>query len=206
LRRGAAVKQFDEFYARNPGINLPDVFADVREAFSRLEAAISLPDPVRCRGYVSDSFYESLDSEVRRLADNGRRRIHADFEVLDVMLEQAGDAGSLTVRVRATSTLDEFDAGSPPVGDRALFRWSQDVVVVRDQLGKAPGRWLIAELGAMTIERQVSGPIRPLDQSTLNELDAREAERAAHQHEDQTWSQDQTHAYMNFLRLRGVGM
>jgi hypothetical protein len=198
------MEQFDHFYARNPGVNLPDVFADVREAFSRLEAAISLPDPARCRGYVSDSFYASLESEVRRLADNGRRRIHADFEVLEVMLEQAGDAGSLTARVRATSTLDEFDAGSPPTGDRQLFVWSQDVLVVREESGKAAGRWLIAELGAMRIERQVSGPIRPLDPATLNELDAREAERAAHHHEDQTWSQDQTHAFMNFLRLRGV--
>jgi hypothetical protein len=202
----AAMEEFDHFYSRNPGVNLPDVFADVREAFSRLEAAISLPDPARCRGYVSDSFYESLDSEVQRLASEGRRRIHADFEVLDVMLEEAGDAGSLTVRVRATSTLDEFDAGSPPTGERQLFVWSQDVVVVREESRTAAGRWLIAELGAMRIERQVSGPIRPLDQATLNELDARESERAMHHHEDQTWSQDQTHAYMNFLRLRGVGM
>jgi len=200
------MEQFDEFYARNPGVNLPDVFADVREAFSRLEAAISLSDPARCRGYVSDSFCESLDSEVRSLADRGRRRIHADFEVLEVMLEQAGDAGSLTARVRATSTLDEFDAGSPPTGDRQLFIWSQDVVVVRQDSGKAAGRWVIAELGAMRIERQVSGPIRPLDQSTLDELDAREAERTAHKREDKKWSEDQTHAYMNFLRLRGVGM
>jgi hypothetical protein len=202
----AAMEEFDHFYSRNPGVNLPDVFADVREAFSRLEAAISLPDPARCRGYVTDSFYESLDSEVRRLADQGRRRIHADFEVLEVMLEQAGGPGSLTARVRATSTLDEFDAGSPPSGDRQLFIWSQDVIVVRDESGKAAGRWLIAELGAMRIERQVSGPIRPLDPATLNELDAREAEHAAQHHEDQTWSQDQTHAYMNFLRLRGVVM
>ena len=200
------MEQFDDFYARNPGVNLADVFADVREAFGRLEAGISLPDPARCRGYVSDSFYESLDSEVRSLADRGRRRIHADFEVLEVMLEQAGDAGSLTARVRATSTLDEFDAGSPPTGDRQLFIWSQDVVVVRQDSGKAAGRWVIAELGAMRIERQVSGPIRPLDQSTLNELDAREAERGAHHREDQKWSEDQTHAYMNFLRLKGVGM
>jgi hypothetical protein len=200
------MEEFDHFYARNPGVNLPDVFADVREAFSRLEAAISLPDPARCRGYVSDSLYESLDSEVRRLADNGRRRIHADFEVIDVMLEQAGGPGSLTVRVRAVSTLDEFDAGSPPTGDRQLFVWSQDVVVVREESRKAVGRWLLAELGAMRIERQVSGPIRPLDLSTLNELDAREAERTAHKREDQKWSEDQTHAYMNFLRLKGVGM
>jgi hypothetical protein len=200
----AAMEEFDHFYSRNPGVNLPDVFADVREAFSRLEAAISLPDPTRCSGYVTDSFYESLDSEVRRLAEQGRRRIHADFEVLEVMLEQAGDAGSLTARVRATSTLDEFDAGSPPTGERQLFVWSQDVVVLREESGKTAGRWLIAELGAMRIERQVSGPIRPLDPATLNELDAHEAERAAHHHEDQTWSQDQTHAYMNFLRLRGI--
>ncbi len=196
----------DEFKARNPGVNLLDVFADVREAFSRLEAAISLPDPARCRGYVTDSFYASLDSEVRLLADHGRRRIHADFEVLDVMLEEAGGTGWLTVRVRAVSTLDEFDAGSPPTGERRLFIWLQDVVVVREEAGKAAGRWLIAELGEMTIERQVSGPIRALDQSTLDELDAREAERAAHHREDQKWSEDQTHAFMNFLRLRGVGM
>lgn len=196
----------DEFAARNPGVSLLDVFADVREAFSRLEAAISLLDPARCRGYVSESFYESLDSEVRLLADHGRRRIHADFEVLDVMLEQSGRTGSLTVRVRAVSTLDEFDAGSPPTGDRPQFMWLQDILVVREEARKAAGRWLIAELGAMTIEHQVSGPVRALDQPTLAELDAREAERAAHHREDQKWSEDQTHAFMNFLRLRGVGM
>src|SRR5580693_3975283 len=127
----AAMEEFDHFYSRNPGVNLPDVFADVREAFSRLEAAISLPDPARCRGYVSDSFYELLDSEVRLLADHGRRRIHADFEVLDVMLEEVGGAGALTVRVRAVSTLDEFDAVSPPTGERRLFMWLQDILVVR---------------------------------------------------------------------------
>ena len=196
----------DEFKALNPGVNLVDVFADVREAFSRLEAAISLPDPARCRGYVSDSFYELLDSEVRLLADHGRRRIHADFEVLDVMLEEVGSTGSLTVRVRAVSTLDEFDAGNPPTGERRLFIWLQDILVVREKAGKAAGRWLIAALGVMTIDHQVSGPIRPLDQSTLNELDAREAERGAHHRDDQKWSEDQTHAFMNFLRLRGVGM
>jgi hypothetical protein len=196
----------DEFAARNPGVSLVDVFADVREAFSRLEAAISLPDPARCRGYVSDSFYELLDSEVRLLADHGRRRIHADFEVLDVMLEEVGGAGSLTVRVRAVSTLDEFDAVSPPTGERRLFMWLQDILVVREKAGKTPGRWLIEALGAMTIEHQVSGPVRTLDPSTLDELDAREAGRAAHHREDQKWSEDQTHAFMNFLRLRGVGM
>jgi hypothetical protein len=200
----AAMEAFDQFYARNPGVNLPDVFADVREAFSRLEAAISLPDPARCRGYVTDSFYESLDSEVRWLADHSRRRIHADFEVLDVMLEQAGEAGSLTVRVRAVSTLDEFDAASPPTGDRPQFIWLQDVVMTEES-GKVR-RWLIAGLGAMTIGHQVSGPVRALDQPTLDELDERDAERAAHHREDRTWSQDQTHAAMNFLRLRGVGM
>ena len=202
----AAMEEFDHFYSRNPGVNLPDVFADVREAFSRLEAAISLSDPARCRGYVSDSFYESLDSEVRSLADRGRRRIHADFEILDVMLEQVGEAGSLTVRVRAVSTLDEFDAGSPPTGEPRLFMWLQDILVLREKAGKAAGRWLIAALGAMTIDHQVSGPVRTLDPSTLDELDAREADRAAHHREDQKWSEDQTHAYMNFLRLKGVGM
>jgi ribosomal protein S28E/S33 len=87
-----------------------------------------------------------------------------------------------------------------------LFIWSQDIVVVRGSSRNAAVRWLIGELGAMRIERQVSGPVRTLDQWTLEELDAREAERAAHKHEDQKWSEDQTHAFMNFLRLRGVGM
>jgi hypothetical protein len=194
----------DEFAALNPGVSLVDVFADVREAFSRLEAAISLPDPTRCRSYVTDSFYELLDSEVRLLADQGRRRIHAGFEVLDVMLEDVAGAGSLTVRVRALSTLDEFDAESAPTGERPQFMWLQDILVVKEKTGKTAGRWLIAALGAMKIEHQVSGPVRALDQSTLGELDAREAERAAHHREDQKWSEDQTHAFMNFLRLRGV--
>jgi hypothetical protein len=47
------MEPFEGFYARNPGVNLPDVFADVREAFSRLEAAISLAEtwsePDACR-------------------------------------------------------------------------------------------------------------------------------------------------------------
>jgi hypothetical protein len=187
-------------------MDLPDLFADVREAFGRLEAAISLSEPARCRGYVTDAFYESLDSAVRLLVDTGRRRIHADFEVLDVTLEQARDDGSLTVRVRAVSTLEEFDAGSPPSGEPRLFVWLQDVDVVRQETGAVPNRWLIADLGALTIEKQVSGPVQPLDQSTLDELDAREAERAAHLHEDEDWSRGHTHVAMSFLRLKGIGM
>lgn len=82
----------------------------------------------------------------------------------------------------------------------------QEVAVVRHEAGEIESRWLIAALGEMTIGKQVSGPIRPLDQSTLDQLDAREAERAAHHREDQEWSEESTHAALNFLRLRGVGM
>jgi hypothetical protein len=187
-------------------LELPELFADVREAFGRLEAAISLSDPARCLGYVTDSFYESLDSAVRLLADTGRRRIHADFEVLDVTLQQARDGGSRTVRLRAVSTLEEFDAGSPPQGEPRLFVWLQDVDMVRQDAAGAHSRWLIADLGSMTIEKQVSGPVQPLDQSTLNELEAREAERAAHRRDDEDWSEGHTHVAMTFLRLKGVGM
>lgn len=190
----------------NGAMDLPDLFADVREAFGRLEAAISLSDPARCRGYVTDAFYESLDSAVRLLVDAGRRRMHADFEVLDVTLDQTRDDGSLRVRVRAVSTLEEFDAGSPPTREPRLFVWLQDVDVVRQEAGAVPSRWLIADLGALTIEKQVSGPVQPLDQSTLEELDAREAERAAHRRDDEDWSKGHTHVAMTFLRLKGVGM
>jgi len=187
-------------------LDLPELFADVREAFGRLEAAISLSDPARCLGYVTDSFYESLESAVRLLADTGRRRIHADFEVLDVTVEQARDDGSLTVRVRAVSTLEEFDAGSPPQGEPRLFVWLQDVDMVRQDAAALHGRWLIADLGALTIEKQVSGPVQPLDQSTLDELETREDERAAHRRDDEDWSEGHTHVAMTFLRLKGVGM
>jgi hypothetical protein len=187
-------------------VDQPELFADVREAFGRLEAAISLSDPARCLGYVTDSFYQSLDSAVRLLAETGRRRIHADFEVLDVTLEQARDDGSPTVRVRAVSTLQEFDAASPPTGEPRLFVWLQDVDMVRQDAAAAHGRWLIADLGALTIEKQVSGPVPPLDQSTLDELEAREAERAAHHRDDEDWSRGHTHVFMTFLRLKGVGM
>lgn len=196
----------DEFKVRNPGVSLEDVFADVREAFGRLEAAISLSDPTRCRGYVSDSFYESLDSAVRLLADSGRRRIHADFEVLDVTLEQVRNDGSLTVRVRAVSTLEEFDTGSRPTGEPRLFIWRQDVDVIREQMQAVQSRWLFDDLGELVIEKQVSGPVRPLDQSTLDELEAREAERAAHRRDDEDWSRGHTHVAMTFLRLKGIGM
>lgn len=196
----------DDFKALHPGLSLQDVFADVREAFGRLEVAMSLSEPARCRGYVSDSFYQSLESAVQLLVDSGRRRIHADFEVLDVTLEQARDDGSLTVQVRAVSTLEEFDAGSPPTGEPRQFIWRQDVDLVMEETEAVPGRWLIADLGALTIEKQVSGPVRPLDQSTLDELEAREAERAAHQHQDEQWSRGHTHVAMSFLRLKGIGM
>ncbi len=196
----------DEFEARNPGASLEDVFADVREAFGRLEAAISLSDATRCRGYVSDSFYESLDSVVLLLADSGRRRIHADFEVLDVTLEQVRDDGSLTVRVRAVSTLEEFDVGSPPTGEPRLFIWRQDVDVIRQETKAVQSRWLFDDLRELVIEKQVSGPVRPLDQPALDELEAREAERAAHRREDEDWSRGHTHVAMTFLRLKGIGM
>lgn len=202
----APMDALDEFKARNPGVSLQDVFADVREAFGRLEAAISLSDPDRCRGHVSDSFYQSLESAVQLLVDSGRRRIHADFEVLDVTLEQARDDGSLTVRVRAVSTLEEFDAASPPTDEPRLFIWRQDLDVIRQETEAVQSRWLIADLGALAIEKQVSGPVRPLDQSTLEELEAREAERAAHLREDEDWSRGHTHVAMTFLRLKGVGM
>jgi hypothetical protein len=184
-------------------MDVPDLYADVREAFGRLEAAISLADPARCGGYVTASFYEELDSEVRQLADRGRRRVHADFEVLDVTLAQPHDDGSLTLRVRAVSTLEEFDAASPPIGEPRLFVWIQDVDVVQME---PKGRWLVNGLGELSIERQVSGPVRPLDQSTLDELDAREAERAAHRRDDVDWSEGHTHVAMSFLRLKGIGM
>jgi hypothetical protein len=187
-------------------LDLPELFADVREAFGRLEAAISLSEPARCLGYVTDSFYESLDSAVRLLADTGRRRIHADFEVLDVTLQQARDDGSVTVRLRAVSTLEEFDAGSQPRGEPRLFVWLQQVDMVRQDAASLHSRWLIADLGALTIEKQVSGPVQPLDQSTLDELEAREAERAAHRRDDEDWSEGHTHVAMTFLRLKGVGM
>jgi len=202
----APMDPLDDFKALHRGVSLQDVFADVREAFGRLEAAMSLSEPSRCRGYVSDSFYQSLESAVQLLVDSGRRRIHADFEVLDVTLDRARDDGSLTVQVRAVSTLEEFDAGSPPTGEPRQFIWTQDVDVVREETEAVPGRWLIADLGALTIEKQVSGPVRPLDQSTLDELEAREAERAAHQHDDEEWSRGHTHVAMSFLRLKGVGM
>lgn len=202
----APMDPLDEFRARYPGVSLEDVFADVREAFGRLEAAISLSEPARCRGYVSDSFYQSLESAVRVLADTGRRRVHADFEVLDVTLEQVHDDGSLTVRVRAVSTLEEFDTGSLPTDEPRLFIWRQDVDVIRQETPAAEGRWLFADLGELVIEKQVSGPVRPLDQSALEELEVREAERAAHRREDEDWSRGHTHVGMSFLRLRGIGM
>lgn len=143
---------------------------------------------------------------MRLLVDTGRRRIHADFEVLDVTVEHVRDDGSLTVRVRAVSTLEEFDVASPPTNEPRLFIWLQDVDVVQQEAGEAKGRWLFADLGEMSIEKQVSGPVRPLAQSTLDELDARDAERAAHRHEDEAWSEGHTHVAMTFLRLKGVGM
>jgi hypothetical protein len=48
--------------------------------------------------------------------------------------------------------------------------------------------------------------VRPLDQSTLDELDAREAERAAHRRDEVDWSEGHTHVAMSFLRLKGIGM
>src|SRR2546422_11521159 len=82
------------------------------------------------------------------------------------------------------STLEEFDVASPPTNEPRLFIWLQDVDVVHQEAGEANGRWLFADLGEMSIEKQVSGPVRPLAQSTLDELDARDAERGAHRHED----------------------
>jgi hypothetical protein len=184
-------------------MDVPDLYADVREAFGRLEAAISLADPRRCRDYVTDAFYEELETEVRLLEERGRRRVHADFEVLDVKLLQPHDDGSLTMRVRAVSTLEEFDDNSIRAGEQPLFVWLQDVDVARQE---PKGPWLITGLGEMTIERQVSGPVQPLDQSMLDELEARDAERAAHRRDDIDWSEGHTHVAMSFLRLKGIGM
>jgi hypothetical protein len=191
-----------DFEARNSGVRLPDVLADVREAFGRLEAAIAHVEPARCRGYVSDSFYQLVDSEVMRLANRGRSRVHAGFEVIDVVVEEADAPGRLKVLLRAASTLEEFDHGSPPPGPRPMFIWVQDVDVIKEERGERAGRWIIGGLGSMTIEREVSGPVRTLDRATLDEMEAHEAERDVHQREDEEWSHGQTHAVISFLRLR----
>ena len=195
----------DEFRTRNPGVNLKDVLSEVREAFGRIESAFSHLDAERCRPAVTEPVFREVEREIRRLADRGRRRIHAGFEVLDAELEKVGTLGDISVRVRAVSTLEEFDVAMPRPPGASQFIWVQDVDVLKETREGA-GRWLIAGLGELAIQKEVSGPVRDIDPATLAQLDALEAEQRARDREDEEWSEGQTHAMLSFLRLRGVGM
>src|SRR5258708_7775455 len=119
-----SASEADQFRTRHPGVNLNDVLSEVREAFGCIESAFAHLDPARCRESVTDALYREVEREIRLLAGRGRRRVHAGFEMLDMELDKLGPIGDLWVRVRAVSTLEEFDAASIRALDAPQFIWA----------------------------------------------------------------------------------
>jgi predicted lipid-binding transport protein (Tim44 family) len=167
--------------------NRNELLADVRAAFTQLETAISTVNPERCRPYVSPELYEQLVGTVRDLTHQGHRRVHGAFEILSADILDPGAAATqspvrATVRLHATSTLVELDRHDQVVyGARDLMAWTQDLVAAREEGAR---RWIISELGPMSVQGPVAGPSGPpVETRSLSEQELRERanelERAA---------------------------
>ena len=156
-------------------VNRSELLADVREGFDELEAAISTAAPERCRRWVSTTLYEQVIGLVRDLTDRGHRRVHGAFEILNVEVLSLEPATALSparakISLSATSSLLEVDREQRVIqGSEQPMAWTQALVASR---GETTGRWIISELGAMTVQGAVTGPTGPrLESSQEAELE-----------------------------------
>src|SRR5205085_9162208 len=137
--------------------------ADIRQGFNQLEAAISTARPTLCERYMTRELYQELVETVRDLAARGHRRVHGAFEILgtEILSVGSGEPGSPAARVRlhAISSLVELDQRHRVVqGSEELTAWSQDLAAKRVE---TTGRWIITELGSMSVQGPVAGPSGP---------------------------------------------
>jgi hypothetical protein len=159
--------------------------ADAREDFTQLESAISAANPDGCRGRIGPELYEQLVGTVRDLAHRGNRRVHGAFEILAAevvgMESTVGESvPQVTVRLHATSSLLELDRQDRVAqGSNEPMAWTQDLVVKRHP---SSGRWIISELGLMSVLGPVTGPSGPpLDTRSETELEKQERESQEHE-------------------------
>ena len=188
----------DEIRAGIPGLNQPEMLADVRQGFQQLEAAISTARPAGCRPFVGAALYEQVEGIVRELAAHGHRRVHGSFEIHDVDVIDAATPGRVMARVHASSSIVRLDRHHRIVdGSFDLKRWAQDVAATVEEPVRAQPRWIITELGELSVEGDVTGPLYQLiDPARRQALDdeRRERERS----DDEFWSALQT-VSRNFL-------
>ena len=168
-------------------VDQADLLAGVRDAFQHLEAAISTARSSRCRAFVGDELYQQVAAIVDDLSARGHRRVHGSFEIHEIDLIDVESTSSVRVRVHATSSIARLDQQHRVVdGSTELRSWTQDLTVeCRGLPGEA--RWIISELGAMSVEGLVIGPVgEPMDPARQDELELRHrnAERDFDEHRE----------------------
>ena len=181
-----------------------EILADVRQAFVRLESALSLADPVRCRPFVGDRLYAEIVATIADLAARGRRRVHGSFEILDATLLDSEPVDPARVGIRAISSIQEIDrVGNVMLGGPDLISWRQEVTATRRDAGSADPRWIIAELGEMSVEGIVNGPAgQPMDPERVRAL---EVQRLEHERElDERFARLRHVSVLTYLTLQGA--
>jgi hypothetical protein len=184
------------------GFNQPEILADVREAFQQLEAAISAARPSGCRPFVGAALYEQVEGLVDELAAHGHRRVHGSFEIHDVNLIDVETQGRVLARVHASSSIAQLDRHNRIVdGSFDLKRWAQDVTAkVEEPMGAQP-HWMITELGELSVEGDVTGPLhQPMDPARRQALD--DERRKREREDDEFWAALRT-VSRNFLTAVG---
>ena len=187
-----------------PGFNRQEMLADVREAFVQLEAAVSTARPSGCRPFVGAALYEQVEGLVDELATRGHRRVHGSFEIHDVDLIDTDTPGRVLARVHASSSIARLDRQHRIVdGSVDLKLWAQDVTAsVQEPVGAQP-RWIITDLGELSVEGDVTGPLHePMDPARRQALDAERRKRQ--RDDDEFWSALQA-VSRNFLTATGSG-
>lgn len=143
--------------SRRPREVEADALAGVREAFLRLEAAISTADPARCHGWVGPQVESELLAGLERLAAQNRRRVHGSFEILDASLRDDAPGAGIVVRIHAHSSIYEIAEDGTITGVPELMLWDQDVTA-EPAGGGREARWVITALGELRVLGPVTGP------------------------------------------------
>ena len=189
-------------YAGHAGFIRPEMLADVREAFVQLEAAVSTAQPGRTRPFLGDALYEQVAGCVNELAAKGHRRVHGSFEIHRIDILEAVPPAQVQARVHATSSIARLDRLDRIVdGSSELKAWSQDVTVNLRENAPARPRWIITNLGDLTVEGDVTGPIHePMHPSRRQALD--DERRRREQESEEFWAALKT-VSRNFLTVVG---
>ena len=179
-----------------------EMLADVREAFVQLEAAVSTAQVQRCRPYVGDALYEQVAGCVDELAKRGQRRVHGSFEIYRIEIPAAVSPHLVSARVHATSSIALLDRDQRILeGSFELKLWAQDVTVSLGKTRHGEPRWILTQLGELSVEGDVRGPVHePMDQSRRQAADEERSRRE--QESEEFWHALQT-VSRNFLTSVG---